>query len=752
MSTENEPTETPAQGGEATPQQTSEHPPTEGQASSAGTESSPGSEAADEGGDDGEGDAGEAGGEGAPGEGGPEGQKKKRRRRRKKKGAGEVQLGPDGQPLPVQAQEQRPERPRRDLSALPFSRYFPDTGGRRHILSPGEVVAGRVLAVQHGVAVLDLFGRGIAFTTENEPREISAVVEEEKPEEHEAQAGESAASDPAQVADAMAKLDGQVGMPASESLPPPPPVDLDGDGIPDVVVPRDEPAHPEDADPVKLGEAGKALRSIGTPQSEGDDEGEHSSAGAENAAEEAPAAEVVEAPPIEVGTVFRGRIGAVAENGTVALYNRTFVRAESRARLAQARQDHRRVFGIVYGFNRGGFDVLVEGLRAFCPISGLTLEHIEDPEPLIGQRLEFSVQQAKSGHQGVVVSRRGILEREARKRAREMRKSLQVGVQMKGRVTQVRDFGLIVDLGGIEGLVHMSEVSWDRSVRPADAAKVGDVVDVKIVRLGAPEYGPPNRGGRDGGRDQRGGNERGGEQREGGKPEGRDRRRDGRIGLSMKACQPDPFESELKDVAEGTIKKGKVMRVAEFGAFVEIAPGVEGLLHVSELGKDLRHAGERIKEGEDVVVVIDRIDIRARRVALSKLSDADAKLWLEGALPEVTGGRSAKPGATIKVRVEKIEPFGLIVQVEGVPGKKGRGVVPSVETGTERGTDLRKKFPPGMELEVKVVGLDRDGSLRCSIKALKNDEERKAIQDYRREAATKGFGTFGDLLKKRIKG
>jgi small subunit ribosomal protein S1 len=407
------------------------------------------------------------------------------------------------------------------------------------------------------------------------------------------------------------------------------------------------------------------------------------------------------------------------------------------------------VFGIVYGYNRGGFDVLVDGLRAFCPISGLTLEHIEDPEPLIGQRLEFSVQQAKSGHQGVVVSRRGILEREARKKARELRKNLKVGQVLEGRVTQVRDFGLIVDLGGIEGLVHMSEVSWDRSVRPQDAAKPGDEVKVQIVRLGAHDGPPQGRrdgGGRDGGR------EGGREGREGGREAKSDRRRDGRIGLSIKACLPDPFESELKDVTEGTIKKGKVMRVAEFGAFVEIAPGVEGLLHVSELGKDLKHAGERIKEGEEIVVCIDRIDIKARRVALSKLSDADAKLWLEGTLPAVAPGKAMRMGSMIKVRVEKIESFGLQVQVDGVPGKKGRGFIPNAEMGTERGTDHRKKFPVGTEIDVKVVSIERDGSLRCSRKAFFNDEERKAIQDYRREASAKGFGTFGDLLKRKIKG
>lgn len=680
-------------------------------------------------GEEGEGAEGTEGAaaEGAPGEPG----KKKRRRRRKKKGDAPVQLGPDGQPLPPPPPQE--PKPRRDLSALPFSRFFPDGAGRRHIVSPGEAVAGRVVEVRSGVAVIDLFGRGIAFTTETEPREIPAPA----PEEHEPDA--SPASDPSVVAGAMAQMDGHVGMPASESLPPPPP--MDGSAAPEAKGESD--SEPAPADPMAIGRAAQGLLRVGTPQldSDGDgipDEVDPTPHGEGTAAgtEEAPAMDAApEAPPIEVGTVFRGRIAAVAENGSVALYNRPFVRTESRARLAEAMKAHRRVFGIVYGYNRGGFDVLVEGMRAFCPISGLALEHIDDPEPLLGRRLEFSVQQAKSGHQGIVVSRRGILEREARKRARELRKHLHVGQVMKGRVTSVRDFGLIVDLGGIEGLVHMSEVSWDRSVRPADAAKVGDEVDVKIVRLGAhdaPRPGPKQAEGREG-------------------REGRDKKRDGRIGLSIKACLPDPFESELKDVPEGTIRKGKVTRVAEFGAFVEIAPGVEGLLHVSELGKDLRHAGEKIKEGEEVYVCIDRIDIRARRVALSKLSEQDAKLFEEGTLTQSSGGKAVRPGAILKARVEKVESAGLVVQIDGVVGKRGRGFVPNSEMGTEKGTDHRKKFPPGTELELKIVGLDRDGGWRMSKKAMAHDEERKAIQDYRREASAKGFGTFGDLLKRKLK-
>jgi small subunit ribosomal protein S1 len=593
--------------------------------------------------------------------------KKKRRRRRKKK-AGEPGAAAAGEAAPTEGAkptEHRPERPKRE-HALPFNRYFGDGPPRKSQLAAGEIIGGSVVAVEHGVAVLDLFGRGTAFALDNEPREIP-VLTEPAAEEHE----------PAATSE------------ASEAAP----------------------AEGAQAEPAPVEAA---------PSSE-------TSAG-EHAAEEAPA-QVDEAahPALIVGNVLRARIASVSESGHIAVANRIILRAESRAALAKAREEHRRVWGTVYGFNRGGFDVLVEGIRAFCPVSGMSLEPIDDPREVLGRRLEFSVQAAKAGHQGVVVSRRSLLERDLRRKARELRRQLEVGKRVKGKVTGVRDFGFFVDLGGIEGLVHMSEVSWDRQVRPADAVKVGDEVEVMVLRLGGPD-------GRGEGRD------------------GRDHKRDGRIGLSLKACQADPWETKIAGLEEGSVRKGRITRTTEFGAFIELVPGVEGLLHISELGRDLKHANERVREGEEIYVVVERVDVRAKRISLSKLSDADRKLLEQGG--EVAGGtgsqKALRVGTHIKVKVDKVEPQGLFVQVEGVIGRRGRGFIPNAEMGTERGTDHRKKFPPGTELDVKVIGNDRDGGLRLSRKGFHNDEERRAVHDYRREAATKGFGTFGDLLRSKL--
>ncbi|MFM2420774.1 MAG: hypothetical protein RL385_5497, partial [Pseudomonadota bacterium] len=381
-----------------------------------------------------------------------------------------------------------------------------------------------------------------------------------------------------------------------------------------------------------------------------------------------------------------------------------------------ARDAKQRVRGLVYGFNRGGFDVLVEGIRVFCPASGMSLAHIETPEELLGQRLEFTVPPSKAGSHGLVVSRRGILERQQRKAAKRLFRTLTPGQRLTGRVTQVREFGVFVDLGGIEGLVHQSELSFSRGVRPEDMCKIGDEVTVQVLRVG----------------------------------EGQTRKERERVSLSMKAVQDDPWSEHAALLEPGTVLTGKVVRTTDFGAFIEIAPHIEGLLHISELGRELKHANQVLQEGEEIRVVVERADRKARRISLSKLSQAEEKSLEDGT--DTRNARPPKPGQTLKVVVDKVEQAGLIVQVPGVFGRRGRGFIPNAEMGTERGTDHRRGFPVGTEIQVKVIGVDRDGGFRFSRKALVVDEEKRAVQDYRREAARQGFGTFGDLLRAKLEG
>jgi small subunit ribosomal protein S1 len=360
--------------------------------------------------------------------------------------------------------------------------------------------------------------------------------------------------------------------------------------------------------------------------------------------------------------------------------------------------------------------VLVEGIRVFCPASGMTLGPLDNPDDVLGNRVDFTVPPAKSGTHGLVVSRRGILERQQRKQAKHLLRSLQPGQTLKGRVTQVREFGLFVDLGGIEGLVHQSELSFSRGVRPQDVAQPGDELEVQVLRVG----------------------------------EGQTRKERERVSLSLKTLQADPWSAHDELLEPGTVHTGKVVRTTEFGAFIELAPQIEGLLHISELGRELKHANQAINEGDDVRVVVERVDRKARRISLSKLSQAEEK-----ALEAGTDAKSARPpraGQHITVVVDKVEHMGLIVQVPGVFGRRGRGFIPNSEMGTERGTDHRKGFPTGKEIPVKVIGVDRDGGFRFSRKALVAEEEKRAVQDYRKEVARQGLGTFGDLLRAKLEG
>jgi small subunit ribosomal protein S1 len=329
---------------------------------------------------------------------------------------------------------------------------------------------------------------------------------------------------------------------------------------------------------------------------------------------------------------------------------------------------------------------------------------------------DLTVPPVKAGTHGLVVSRRGILERQQRKAAKQLFRSLTPGQHLTGRVTQIREFGVFVDLGGIEGLVHQSELSFSRGVRPQDVASVGQEVTVQVLRVG----------------------------------EGQTRKERERVSLSMKALQDDPWGAHADVLEAGAVVNGKVVRTTEFGAFIELAPMVEGLLHISELGRELKHANQVLQEGQELRVVVERVDRKARRISLSKLSQAEEKALETGG--DVKSGRPPKPGQQVTVVVDKVEHAGLVVQVPGVFGRRGRGFIPNSEMGTERGTDHRKGFPPGTKIPAKVVGIDRDGGFRFSRKALMVEEEKRAIQDYRREAARQGLGTFGDLLRKKLEG
>jgi small subunit ribosomal protein S1 len=572
---------------------------------------------------------------------------------------------------------------------------------------------------------------------EYEPREIPVLPEPPQPEP-EVSAADDAAAQPAAAEGAEPQAASETGE-AVEAVASGAPADAPVAPVVEAEAPAPQAEHTvteavaaEEHSSSGDVQAASELSVTETDEGHADQDQDHDHDHDEAVVSVEPAREKPPAPAI--GQVFKGRVGAVSESGHIAILNRIVDSKAVRAQLSQFREQHKRVHGMVYGYNRGGFDVLVEGLRAFCPASAMSLDDIAEPLDFVGKKLEFLLPASKAGGKDIIVSRRSILERLQRRKTKEFLRGLTPGQKFKGRVTAVRDFGLFVDIGGVEGLVHQSELSFAFGVKPNNVAKVGDEIDVQVLRVGGdPNKGPSGQGG------------------PAGREQGGKRDRLTRVSLSIKALLQDPWDAHAAALTEGAIHKGKVVRAAEFGAFVEIAPEVEGLLHITELGRDLKHASQVVKEGDEIVVAVERVDRKARRVSLSKLSDAEAKEFEAGSLTrDDSAARNLRQGNNVKVKIERIEPRCVFGRVTGTVGRRGRVFIPSSETGTERGSDLRKAFPIGTEIEAKIIGTDRDGSLKCSIKAMQIDEERKAVKDYRREAAKQGFGTFGDLLRAKL--
>jgi len=277
---------------------------------------------------------------------------------------------------------------------------------------------------------------------------------------------------------------------------------------------------------------------------------------------------------------------------------------------------------------------------------------------------------------------------------------------ISGTISGIRDFGAFVDLGGIEGLIPRSEIGHDRSVQISDALKPGDTVEVQVLEVKDVEAARP-----------------------GGPTK--------KITLSLKALAADPW-AEL-DIAEGRVIKGTVVRITEFGRFIRLAPAVEGLLHISELGKN-----GKADEGQEIVVVVKKIDRTAKKISLVPAPDG-----AEPGTTIATSSATVKVNAVVTGVVERIETYGVFVQIDGTKGRAGRGLVPQAELGVPRGTDLRKAFPEGTKVTAKVLETG-EGRLRLSIKGAKDAEERADYEAARGKAnVPASLGTFADLLKGR---
>lgn len=360
--------------------------------------------------------------------------------------------------------------------------------------------------------------------------------------------------------------------------------------------------------------------------------------------------------------------------------------------LRQMYQNHLPVEGKVAARNKGGFDVNVGGMRAFCPLSQIGLGRIENPDAFIGQAFEFLVTELSDDGRRIVVSRAVLLKQQAAVRAEEARKSVVPGAELTGTVKTITPFGAFVDLGGVDGLLHVSEMSRRRVTDPKDVVSVGQQVRVKVLKV-----------------------ENSGK----------------RISLSMKDLEPDPWNDVADRYPAGAQFSGTIVRTTDFGLFVELEPGVDGLVHTSQLPYGIKPGDPSLAIGTHVTGWVREVDPAKKRLSLSMREVATSDPW-----ENVT--ERYPIGKVVQATVDHGGGPGVFVQVE--PGLTG--LIPNSEISVAPGADPAKAFQPGEKIMVRVMSVDSQRK-RMS---LSHDAAKAALErdEYTKFVDERGESSEGD--------
>ena len=364
------------------------------------------------------------------------------------------------------------------------------------------------------------------------------------------------------------------------------------------------------------------------------------------------------------------------------------------------------VEGKVVEERKGGFTVNLAGIDAFCPYSQID-RGAGDASAYVGNTYTFVI--TRMTQFDVVVSRRPILEKEAAERREELVDTLNEGDVIEGRVRKIESFGVFVDLGAIDGLIPMGELSWSRDFDVNSLVKVGDQVTVTVRRL--------------------------------------DWERN-RIVLSLREAGENPWD-ELDGFSTGEAYKGKVTRVESYGAFVELKPGLEGLVHISKLGKGKRlaHASEVAKEGDELEVFILEMNSETRRISLSLEDEAHEFEGHEHSGVPTGHSNAVTVGNVITGKIDGIKNFGLFVKLN--ESKKGLLHISGLDApkGGDSLKFLNSNYNVGDDIEVEVHHIE---GTRISLGLPGSNaeaEDKKAVREYMQESKSKkSFGSLGDMF------
>ncbi len=354
---------------------------------------------------------------------------------------------------------------------------------------------------------------------------------------------------------------------------------------------------------------------------------------------------------------------------------------------------------------KGGFQVEVLKRRAFCPISQMDTQYVENGDAYVGQTFEFRITKLAEGGSNIVLSRRDLLEAELQKVRKAFMQELSVDQVHTGKVIRLMPYGAFVELiPGVEGMVHISELSWSRLDKPEDAVNPGDKIEVKVLRI-----------------------EPGDKQM--------------KIALSAKQVSGDPWDRVSEEVQPGSKITGRVTRCAPFGAFVELLPGVEGLVHISEMSytKRVLHPDELVQSGQTISVMVKDVDTHKRRISLS-MRDAEGDPWLD-VKDKFTAGQP------VVGRVEKQEAFGIFITLApGIVGLLPRSVIRQSSKAS-----AIESLKPGDDIDVTIDTI-RAAERKISLSIGAGDEAHDWRQfSEKQQTGGKGLGALGEKLAEALK-
>ena len=389
-------------------------------------------------------------------------------------------------------------------------------------------------------------------------------------------------------------------------------------------------------------------------------------------------------------TVQPGDFVSVAIESVENGYGDTILSRDKAKRLAawmnleQALESGELVTGTVTGKVKGGLTVMTNGIRAFLPGSLVDTRPVKDTTPYEGKTFEFKVIKLDRKRNNVVVSRRAVVEANMGEERAKLLETLQEGAIVKGIVKNITDYGAFVDLGGIDGLLHITDLAWRRVRHPSEVVQVGQEITAKVLKFDKEKC---------------------------------------RVSLGLKQLGEDPWIGIARRYPKGTRLFGKVTNITDYGAFVEVEAGIEGLVHVSEMDWTNKNVDPRkvVQLGEEVEVMVLDIDEDRRRISLG-MKQCKANPWEEFA-------QSHKKGDKVSGQIKSITDFGVFI---GLPGGID-GLVHLSDTWNESGEDAVRNFKKGDEVEAVVLAIDT---------------ERERISLGIKQLAGDPFGTFASTHEK----